>query len=91
VVNVSAAGNSFDSCRITAWRLDYSTRRSLLRSGQARAEQLLSSESEAAASAAEHQLFRHFLFRQVNEVLAAAMHWQHMLKWTPDLGPLVKV
>src|SRR3984893_7002108 len=36
-------------------------------------------EGEAAAGGAQHQLLRHLLLGEIDEVLAAAMHWQHML------------
>jgi hypothetical protein len=37
-------------------------------------------KSEAAAGRAQHELLRHFLFRQIDEVLSAAMHRQHVLE-----------
>src|SRR5271170_4351383 len=37
-------------------------------------------ESEAAAGAAEHQHFRYLLLGQGKEILAAAVHRQHMLE-----------
>ena len=35
---------------------------------------------EAAAGGAEHQLLRHLLFGEIDEVLAAAMHRQDVLE-----------
>src|SRR5215472_14272620 len=38
----------------------------------------LRSERVAAAGAAEHELLRNFLLRQIDEVLPAAVHWHDM-------------
>src|SRR6516164_285613 len=37
-------------------------------------------KSEAAAGRAQHELLRHFLLRQIDEVLSAAMHRQRVLE-----------
>lgn len=37
-------------------------------------------ERKTTSGPAEHQLFRHFLFGQVYEVLPAAMHGKHVLE-----------